>query len=314
MSIESFLENGALNKETIYLDEDAKPLAGHASLSIGGIFTFRLNEVDNTLSLLPSCKSTVLQRWLAAVNAKQYTTPSAALVAATEEYINVCDELDAENAEEETEVDEEIGDACFVEEVVEAKPDAKRKEDMAREAEIERLRQQYGSTKNKQAIDRLLADFYNVKANKHFGWSAEPEGRDLFTWHVKFFDAEKGTALASDLEQYKKASGREAAIELRMKFPPEYPFKPPFIRVIRPRFQFRTGHVTIGGSICTEMLTDDGWKPVLDIEAIMETIRTTMFDTQSGARIDLGNSTDYSEDEAVAAFNRMVQAHKQSGW
>lgn len=41
-----------------------------------------------------------------------------------------------------------------------------------------------------------------------------------------------------------------------MIFPPNFPFAPPFIRVIRPRFMFRTGHVTIGGSICTEMLTN----------------------------------------------------------
>lgn len=34
---------------------------------------------------------------------------------------------------------------------------------------------------------------------------------------------------------------------------------PPFVRVVRPRFQFRTGHVTIGGSICMELLTLSGW-------------------------------------------------------
>jgi hypothetical protein len=33
------------------------------------------------------------------------------------------------------------------------------------------------------------------------------------------------------------------------------PFSPPFIRVVEPRFAFHTGHVTIGGSICMELLT-----------------------------------------------------------
>jgi hypothetical protein len=50
-------------------------------------------------------------------------------------------------------------------------------------------------------------------------------------------------------------------ITLRVAFPPNYPFAPPYVRVIKPRFQFRTGHVTIGGSICMEMLTNMGWSP-----------------------------------------------------
>jgi hypothetical protein len=31
------------------------------------------------------------------------------------------------------------------------------------------------------------------------------------------------------------------------------------VRVIRPRFAFHTGHVTVGGSICIELLTSSGW-------------------------------------------------------
>jgi hypothetical protein len=31
------------------------------------------------------------------------------------------------------------------------------------------------------------------------------------------------------------------------------------VRAIRPRFAFHTGHVTVGGSICIELLTSSGW-------------------------------------------------------
>jgi len=77
-----------------------------------------------------------------------------------------------------------------------------------------------------------------------------------------------------------------------MKFPKDYPMNPPFVRVIRPRFKFltgsysnmlvlsilytlacayknlsaSTGHITIGGSICMQMLTRSGWSPSNDIE------------------------------------------------
>jgi len=42
--------------------------------------------------------------------------------------------------------------------------------------------------------------------------------------------------------------------------------KPPFVRIIRPRFRFLTGHITVGGSICLQVLTVSGWSPSNDIE------------------------------------------------
>ena len=60
----------------------------------------------------------------------------------------------------------------------------------------------------------------------------------------------------------------QPVIELEMTFPNEYPMKPPFVRVVRPRFKFLTGHITIGGSICMEVLTSSGWSPSNDIEVM----------------------------------------------
>jgi ubiquitin-conjugating enzyme E2 Q len=110
----------------------------------------------------------------------------------------------------------------------------------------------------------------------------KPIKDNLYHWEVRFFDFDKEEPLAADLKKTK-----EKAILLHVTFPQTYPFDPPFIRVIKPRtshlpaqllclrfgegsnvrgcqntgFAFRTGHVTIGGSICTEMLTRSGWTP-----------------------------------------------------
>ena len=43
---------------------------------------------------------------------------------------------------------------------------------------------------------------------------------------------------------------------------------PPFVRVLRPRFKFLTGHVTVGGSICMQMLTKSGWSPANNMEVL----------------------------------------------
>ena len=42
--------------------------------------------------------------------------------------------------------------------------------------------------------------------------------------------------------------GLQHVIMLRLYFQSSYPASPPYVRVIRPRFQFRTGHITIGTS------------------------------------------------------------------
>jgi len=96
---------------------------------------------------------------------------------------------------------------------------------------------------------------------------------------------------------------------LHITFPPTYPMNPPFCRVIRPRFAFRTGHVTVGGSICTELLTNKGWTPANTIEAVIVSIRAQFL--EGGARLDMSNKRDYTEAEAREAFDRMVQTH---GW
>lgn len=84
---------------------------------------------------------------------------------------------------------------------------------------------------------------------------------------------------------------------------------PPFIRVLAPRFALRSGHVTIGGSICMDLLTMSGWSPVNSIESVLIQIRTEM--VEGGGRLDMGNKNEYTVEEAKAAFTRVAQQH---GW
>jgi ubiquitin-conjugating enzyme E2 Q len=89
------------------------------------------------------------------------------------------------------------------------------------------------------------------------GYEVECVDDNLYHWKVKLFGFAEDTAIYKDLKSLKG----DAAVELDVVFPQDYPWSPPFIRVLRPRFQFRTGHVTMGGSICMELLTKTGWAP-----------------------------------------------------
>jgi len=98
-------------------------------------------------------------------------------------------------------------------------------------------------------------------------------------------------------------------ILIHCTFPSNYPFQPPYIRVIRPRFKYRTGHVTIGGSICMELLTNKGWSPQNTVEAVLVSVRSQLI--EGGAKLDFSNRSEYSVEEAKVAFDRLVREH---GW
>ena len=89
-----------------------------------------------------------------------------------------------------------------------------------------------------------------------------------------------------------------------------HPFNPPFVRFITPRFVFRTGHVTMGGSICMELLTNQGWMPTTSIENVL---RQIILELQiGGGEIDEANpGRVYGLGEAKDAYARMLASH---GW
>lgn len=133
---------------------------------------------------------------------------------------------------------------------------------------------------------------------------------DMFLWNTYFqfkidSELENERILANDMEKY----GIEN-VHMEIMFPPSYPHEPPFVRIVKPRFQHLTGHITIGGSICTELLTNTGWSPALSIENLLVTLKCNI--TEGNGRIDPQKyNIPYSLDEAKEAFNRVARRY---GW
>lgn len=98
------------------------------------------------------------------------------------------------------------------------------------------------------------------------------------------------------------------SIKMEIRLPGNYPFEPPFIRVLSPKFAFRKGHITVGGSICIDLLTKQRWVPSLNIPNVMITIVQNMID--GDARLEPGGKNYvYSLHEAQEAFTRMLSTH-----
>lgn len=100
------------------------------------------------------------------------------------------------------------------------------------------------------------------------------------------------------------------AIEIEITFKENYPIAPPFIRVVYPHFKFHSGHITVGGSLCMEMLTNQGWSPTFNVENVITQIKLAI--SEGGGEIDEANyKKRYTMDEAVDAFKRVLASH---GW
>ncbi|KAK8078443.1 hypothetical protein PG996_004613 [Apiospora saccharicola] len=142
---------------------------------------------------------------------------------------------------------------------------------------------------------------------------------NMFHWIVELHSFDKNLLLAQDM---KKAGVTSVVLELR--FGRDFPYSPPFVRVIRPRFlpfaMGGGGHVTAGGAMCMELLTTNGWTPITSIEGVLVQVRMAITNTEpKPARLEntakpVGRASrhrDYGINEAFDAYKRAAYTH---GW
>ena len=155
------------------------------------------------------------------------------------------------------------------------------------------------------AIKTIMRELKAVQNEKSF--QVEPIQNNIAQWKVKIKN------IADDSLLYKDMCMQGINhILIHITFPVDYPFSPPFIRVINPRFAMHTGHVTIGGAICTHLLSNDGWQATYRISNVIEEIRAN-FVTGNG-RLDKRNTTNYTITEAMEALKRLLATHHWNHW
>lgn len=97
-------------------------------------------------------------------------------------------------------------------------------------------------------------------------------------------------------------------IEMEITFKDNYPFEPPFVRIIYPHFVERKGHITMGGSFCVDILTTQKWSSANSIESLMTVLKLIMLTGK--AEIDESKPNKrYNLEEAIEAFNRALKTH-----
>jgi len=188
-------------------------------------------------------------------------------------------------------------------------PEPVKKEKKEYEPEVDVSKFTIPSGYEASCVQAILGEYKNILklTKEERGFDAEALGNNIAEWEIKLYDIPKDEELWRDMQSL----GLDY-ITLRVVFPPNYPFYPPFLRVLRPRFAFRTGHVTVGGAICTHVLTNEGWVATYRLPQILVDVRAMMISGKG--RLDKSNRSDYSEYEALDALRRLLQTHGWKHW
>lgn len=217
-------------------------------------------------------------------------------------------------------------------------------------AKLEKLRQiqrdnymkgaPYGSV---QATDRLmkeLREVYKSDSYKRGVFTVELVDDSLYEWYVKLSIVDPESPLYTDLMQLRDKGGKDH-IMLHISYKDNYPFAPPFVRIVYP--VLTGGYVLNGGAICMELLTkqvshsdinakiflcrlttnnqililiSQGWSSAYTIEALIMQIAATL--VKGKARVNLGNVKNvhglYTFQKAQATFKSLSQIHEKNGW
>jgi ubiquitin-protein ligase len=147
---------------------------------------------------------------------------------------------------------------------------------------------------------RLLMEIRNImkKTNDEFSL-LEVENTNV--WNVLLINVDKDSNLHKDMVKQGVDN-----IHIEVRFENSYPLSPPFVRVIKPAFKPQTGHITQGGSICAEILTNQGWSPAINMESLLITIKAII--SEDGR---LGPQKAYTLASAKSSYMNMLSVH---GW
>ncbi|EGR45839.1 uncharacterized protein TRIREDRAFT_67286 [Trichoderma reesei QM6a] len=169
-----------------------------------------------------------------------------------------------------------------------------------------------------RTLNRAIKELHDIQSKEDLaslGWYINFDKLDnVFHWTVEMHSFDPELPLAKDMKERGCTS-----IVLEFRFGSNFPYSPPFVRVIRPRFlpfmRGGGGHVTAGGAICSEMLTNSGWSAVMTIEKVLLQIRLGLTEMDPPARLDsmggVSDTRDYAIGEAIDAYQRAATAH---GW
>ncbi|KAL1124146.1 hypothetical protein AAG570_001916 [Ranatra chinensis] len=159
---------------------------------------------------------------------------------------------------------------------------------------------------------RLMKELQDIqRAHQHKkkpAFTVELINDNLYDWHVRLYGIDSESELAADMREL-----GVAYISLQLTFPENFPFVPPFMRVVAPRIE--KGFVMEGGAICMELLTPRGWASAYTVEAIVMQFAASIVKGQGRiSKKTKSSGKDFNRRSAEESFRSLVKTHDKYGW
>lgn len=168
----------------------------------------------------------------------------------------------------------------------------------------------YGSPMANDRLMKELRDIFKSDNYKTGIYSVELRNDSLYDWNVYLYKVDPDSALYGDLKTYQEKEQKDHIL-LNFIFKDNFPFEPPFVRVVYP--VIKGGYVLTGGALCMELLTKQGWSSAYCVESVILQIAATF--VKGKARIEFDKKPHiYSLSHAQMAFKSISQLHEKNGW
>jgi len=142
-------------------------------------------------------------------------------------------------------------------------------------------------------MKRLMKELKDMEASPPDNCTAGPvDSTDMFTWH--------GTIIGPEKSPYEGGLFR-----LEMRFPSDYPFKPPMVRFITKMYH---PNINSAGGICLDILKDQ-WSPSLTIGKVLLSISSLLTDPNPNDPLVPEIARLYEMD--IEQFNRTAREYTQ---
>ncbi|CAB3386945.1 Hypothetical predicted protein [Cloeon dipterum] len=158
---------------------------------------------------------------------------------------------------------------------------------------------------------RLMKELKEIqrlqKSSPTPSFTAELVNDNLYEWHVRLYAIDPESDLSRDMREHGLNH-----ILISFTFPDNFPFAPPFMRVVTPRIE--KGFVMEGGAICMELLTPRGWASAYTVEAIVMQFAASIVKGQGRIARKPKGSKDFTRRTAEESFRSLVKTHEKYGW
>lgn len=132
---------------------------------------------------------------------------------------------------------------------------------------------------------KLMNEYKRMTTNEKFNYHIKLIDDNLLNWEVTYL-----------------------GVTVCFKFPELFPFEPPFVYIVKPKFNISAQNITSDGAICSEYLTKSNWLPAISIECLIVQIFSLIIEPNIIYMINQSNDS-YDEQLAIKSYEKLAKGN-----